>query len=185
MSDQFRRANERRAQRGATWIDELAIKGRAGNPHLVRSRSGRVYLVEGPNARPVPSGIIAHGLERSFGATRDAPDSEMSGFAPGVPVEVFEGDDGHAFLVIGGERWRLKGLPLSHHVDPRHEAMLARGSTIDLSAANVSSRRLTEALSWRFQLERIRATVRRRGVLGTARAVAGRGRRALKTRSGR
>ena len=185
MTDRSRDADRRRADRGAGWLGELATKGRAASPHLVRDGNGRVHLVEGSSARPVASGILANALESSLGSPREITELEQAGYQPGVPVEVFETSDGQAFLVIGGERRRLKGLPLPHRVDDRALAALTSGTTIDVAAANVSRRRLSLALSWRFQLDRLRAAVRRRGFVGSLSALGLRAQRSFKRRASR
>lgn len=185
MPDDGDRADRRRAERGTTWIEKLVAAGRPSHPYLVRDGSGRMYLVEGVTARRVASGIVANGLEQALGAARDVGDHELDRFEEGVPVEVFEGPDGHAFLVIGGELRRLKGLPLPHRVDQRHTDAFPTGQPIDLPAANVSRRRLTQAMSTRYQLHRVGAAVRRRGLFGSVKVVAARTRRSWSKRSGR
>jgi hypothetical protein len=178
-------ADERRAAKASTWIEELARAGRVGRPALVRDPSGRVHLLEGGSARPVPSGIIANGLEASLGSPRATDDHELGRLEVGPPVDAFEGPDGAAFVVIGGERRRLAGLPLTHRVSTAQATALPKGATIDVAHANVSRRRLNQALSWRSQLARGRAAVRRKGIVGSARSVTDRSVRALRKRSGR
>jgi hypothetical protein len=182
MAERAVRADERRASRGATWIDSSSASGRTAHPHLVREPSGGVHLIEGVVARRVGSGILANGLERSLGAVRDITDQDLARFETGVPVEVFEGSDGRPFIIVAGERRRLKGLPLPHRVDERSLSTMPTGDTIDLATANVSRRRWNEAMSGRFQLQRVLTAARRRGLVGSVKAVAERGRRSLTNR---
>ena len=179
MAERAVRADERRATKGATWIESLNTSGRTAHPHLIRDPSGGVHLIEGVVARRVGSGIVANGLEQSLGAIRDITDQDLARFETGVPVEVFEGSNGRPFVIVGGERRRLKGLPLPHRVDERSLSTMPTGDTIDLAAANVSRRRWVEAMSSRFQLQRVLTAARRRGLVGSLKVVAERGRRSL------
>lgn len=178
-------AEQRRAERAKGWIEQLARAGRVGDASLVRDPTGLVHLLEGDLARPVRAGIIANGLEASLGPARPIGERDLATRTLGPPVEAFEGPDGAAFVVVGGQRRRLAGLPLTHRVTTAQATALPKGTAIDLAHANVSRRRLDQALSWRYQLARARAAVRRKGVVGTARAVTGRSTKALRKRSGR
>ena len=182
MVDDTRRPGvDRRAREGDDWPDVRSNQ----SVELVRGSDGRVFVIEEREKRSVKSGILAAALEQSFGASRDAPDAELTALPDGVPVELFEGEDGQPFLLVGGEIRRVRGIPLTHPVDTRRIAEIPRGIDIDAAAANVSRRRLREALSGSFQLERLRSTVKRKGVAGTASAVWHRGSRALRKRPDR
>lgn len=181
IHDAWRPAIERRARLGTEWLDGL-VPSQPAPVELARRSDGAVFVIEEGAKRAVRSGIVAAALEQSLGPCRDVPDAELAALPDGVPVELFEADDGQAFVLIGGELRRARGIPLTHPIDSRRVAQVARGADMDVAAANIARARLNEALSGRFQLERIRSAVKRKGVVGTATAVWSRATRALKKR---
>jgi len=184
VHDTWRPGVDRRAREGDDWLDRL-VRSDVAPVELVRGSDGLVIVVEEQTKRAVRSGILAAALERSFGPCRAVPDAELSALREGVPVELFEGEDGQPFLLVGGELRRVRGIPLTHPVDTRRVAQMARGADIDVAAANVSRRRLNDAMSGQFQLQRLRSAVKRKGVAGTAAAVWRRASRAVRKRPDR
>jgi hypothetical protein len=63
----------------------------------------------------------------------------------GVPVEVLEGPSGPAFVIVGGTRCSLRGLPLPHPVSAEEMQRFPEGEGLDLATANVSRARYEEA----------------------------------------
>jgi len=51
-----------------------------------------------------------------LGPVREVRDSELAHWADGPPVEVLEGASGPAFVIVGGRRLPLRGLPLPYPV---------------------------------------------------------------------
>jgi hypothetical protein len=99
------------------WVAQLQETGEADQPpFLIHDPSGKAFVVEDGRRRPVASGTITEGLERLFGARRKVTEQEVATWAEGPPVEVLEGPEGPPFVVIGGRRLPVRGLPLPHPV---------------------------------------------------------------------
>jgi hypothetical protein len=117
------------------WVASLAPLGPNGSgdpPALVRGPSGAVYLIEHGTRRVVASGLLADVLEAELGERRRVDDVELDGWAEGPPVEVLEAPDGPPFIVVGGERRPLRGLPLPYPVAVAEAEQFALGAELDL-----------------------------------------------------
>jgi GT2 family glycosyltransferase len=152
----------RRVLTARRWREAL-LEGVDGAPSLVRDGAGKVYVVEGGRRRRVPGALLLPALERAFGAIRDVSDAELASWDEGVPVEVLEAPSAPPFVVIGGERRSVKGLPLPHLIDDDVVLRLPKGGTLDLSRGR-SLRRGTPATA----STRLRRSLDRRGPVGTA-----------------
>ncbi len=126
-----REGDRLRARRGDEWIAELERSIPGGAAHLVRRQDGLVFLVEGTSGRPVRSGLLVVGLETSIGTARPAEPGELDELKEGPPVEVFEDSHGQPFVVYGGERHDVRGMPMPHRVRIRTE--FPGGETIDVT----------------------------------------------------
>jgi hypothetical protein len=173
---------DRRSSVGIGWIEQLATLG-SSEASLVRADNGAIYVIEESRKRPVRSGLVAAAIEEVLGASRDANQTEIDGYAEGVPVELFEGSTGAPFVVVGGKRHSIRGLPLPYPVDNRHASEFPEGDEMNVAAANVSRRRFEQAASGQLQLTRMRGSLEAKGALGTAktlvRRVGSRAKRAL------
>ena len=129
----------------------------AGRPELVRAPGGTVHLIEAALRRPVRSGLVAAALQEAFGAPRDVAADELDRLDEGPPVEVLTTGQGAPFLLVGGERCKLKGYPEVRRVSPSDVKRFPKGAPLDLAGANVSRAQYRRAVSGRFQLERARA----------------------------
>src|SRR4030095_14921011 len=107
----------------------------------------------------VRSGVIGAALEEKLGAARAVKDSEFDRWTDGVPVEPLEGPQGPPFVVVGGRRLSLRGMPLPYPVSGDHIALFPKGPEINVGAANVSRARFREAMYGRYQVERLRSAV--------------------------
>jgi hypothetical protein len=172
-----RTASVRRASIASTWLEQLAVSVEGPKPFLVHAKNGRTFLIEGGYRREVRAGLLVAALERMLGRTHTVPDSEFDRWTDGVPVEVLEGAQGPPFVVVGGRRLPLRGLPLPHSVGAEQVQLFPRGPELNLAAANVSRMQFQQAMYGRYQMDRLRAAIARRGVLGTANEV---GRRAAR-----
>jgi hypothetical protein len=172
----------RRAAQGPGWIEELLAMG-ASDPFLARAPNGAVFVVEGDRKRPVNSGILAAALEQLVGAPREASDDELEAWTEWVPVELLEGTSGVPFIVLGGRRHDVTGVPLPYAVDNLNAAEFPEGEPINVASANISRRRFEEALTGEFQISRARTALASKGPMGTTKAIArkvqGRVRRAM------
>jgi hypothetical protein len=151
----------RRAGRAGAWVEELAFSGTAAAPVLVGRADGATFLLEGPVRRAVPSGLLAAAIAEAVGPVRPAADGELDQRREGPPVEVLEGPGGAPFVVVGGRRLPIRGLPLPHPVTADEMQSFPEGPEINVAAANVARARLEEALGLRYQLTRVRTRLRR------------------------
>jgi hypothetical protein len=151
----------RRAAIAMRWLEQLAMGSDGAGPFLVRRRNGRTFVVEGGYRRDVRSGVIAAALEKRLGTARVVKDSKFDRWTDGVPVEVLEGPKGPPFVVVGGRRLPLRGLPLLYPVSGDQMELFPKGPEVNVGAAN-----LRQVMYGRYQ--RLRAAVARKGVIGTA-----------------
>jgi hypothetical protein len=165
-------AGARRAATAGSWLEQLAADTEEGTPHLVRRTNGRAYLIEGGYRREIRSGVIAAALEEKLGRPRRVKNSDFDRWTDGVPVEVLEGPQGAPFVVVGGRRLPLRGMPLPYPVSGEQMALLPQGPEINVGQANVSRARFREAMYGRYQMERVRSAIARKGVVGTAKEAA-------------
>lgn len=169
---------QRRSTTGGDWIDALAARG-ATVPSLVRSTRGEVFVVEGDQKRAVRAGILSAALEEQLGAAIPTPDAALAKWDDGVPVELFEAPNGAPFVVVGGTRRTVRGVPLPHPVSHKQASEFPEGGELNVAAANVARTAYRQATSARHQVARVKAAVQQRGVGGTVRAAVGRTRRKL------
>ncbi len=109
------RGAHRRLRPASDWLQQLELE-RSGNPALVQAKTRGIYVVEGSMCRHVKAGVIAAALARVLGPPRAITDAELEQWKEGPPVEVMEAQAGPAFIVVGGRRLPLRGLPLSFFV---------------------------------------------------------------------
>jgi hypothetical protein len=172
-------AKPRRAGRADQWIDKLVTAG-ASDPSVVRSADGRIFVVEGDEKRAVKAGIIAAAIEETLGAARQVSSAQLDGWRDGVPVELLEAPDGAAFVVIGGRRHNLRGVPLPYPVSNRQASEFPSGDDLNVASANIPRSRYVEATSPQHQVARLKDAVKKKGVVGTTKAVTRRVNRRLR-----
>jgi hypothetical protein len=163
----------RRGSVGTTWLEQLATQPTADRPVLVRRSDGATLVVEGTVARPVKAGLLIDALEAHLGRRREATDDEVSSWHEGPPVEVLEGPTGPPFLVVGGRRLPLRGLPLPYPVRPEAATAFPTGPEVRVTpgARGGARRRLSPGkLSPRKLAARARrSSARHGGVVPAAR----------------
>jgi hypothetical protein len=165
-------AGARRAATAGGWLEQLAMGSDGAAPSLVRRRNGRTFLVEGGYRREVRSGVIAAALEEKLGAAREVKDREFDRWTDGIPVEVLEGPQGPPFVVVGGRRLPLRGMPLPYPVSGDQMERFPKGPEVNVGAASVSRARFRQAIYGRYQVERLRSAVARKGVVGAGKEAA-------------
>lgn len=108
----------RRAGTGTEWVQQLPKPREtvAGEPpYLVRrAGDGAVFLIESEHRRAVPSPLLADALAEQLGDQRELTDQQVGGWPTGSPVEVLEAPTGPPFVIFGGARHPLRGLPLPY-----------------------------------------------------------------------
>jgi hypothetical protein len=164
----------RRSGAANAWVEQLAASADGQAPFLIRLSSGKTFLVEGGYRRRVSSGVLAAALERVVGARVEVPNGEEDRWTDGVPVEVLEGPQGPPFVVVGGKRLSLRGLPLPYPVSAEQMQVFAAGRDLNIAEANVSRVQFQRAIYGGYQIDRARSAVARRGFVGATRAVASR-----------
>ncbi len=143
-----RRDAVRRRDDAAAWLALLAEYpvSLTTRPYLAIDAHGDVVLVEGMFHRRIASGALATALERTLGVRRpfeetdvDVVGDSVTAFVEGPPVEVLEGPDGPPFVVVGGQRLAVRGLPLPYPVDGEVRDSFPAGGEIDLRPAGRSA----------------------------------------------
>ena len=175
----------RRAATAIRWLGQLAMGSDGAVPFLVRRKDGRTFLVEGGYRRELRSGVIAAALEEKLGASRNVTGREFDRWTDGVPVEVLEGPQGPPFIVVGGRRLPLRGMSLPYPVSGDQMQLFPKGPEVNVGAANVSRARFRRAMYGRYQVERLRSAVARKGVVGTAKEAARRAKHRARRVAGR
>jgi hypothetical protein len=124
----------RRASIASTWLEQLELLG-GGNATLVRTPKRGMYVIEGTLRRRIKSGMILLALARVFGEARELRDSELDRWEEGPPVEIMEGGTGPAFVVVGGKRWPIRGLPLPYLVTTEEMLRWPEAKELNVAAA--------------------------------------------------
>jgi hypothetical protein len=164
----------RRAGAANAWLEQLATSGEGHKPFLVRLESGKPFLVEGGYRREVPSALLVSTLERVFGACHAVSADEAKRWTDGVPVAVLEGPQGPPFVVVGGKRRSLRGLPVPYPVGAEQMQALPQGRDLNVAEANVSRAKFEQAMYGGYQIDRVRSAIRRKGLLGATKTAASR-----------
>ena len=112
-----------------------------GKPFLVQTPTQGSYAIDGEMRRQVKAGMLFAALTRVLGAPRDVSDQDLERWSPGPPVEVLESDSGPAFLVIGGRRLPLRGLPLPYLVSNQDMLLFPEGEELNVAASAAWFRR--------------------------------------------
>jgi hypothetical protein len=159
---------ERRGILGGEWLEQLAALG-VCEPELIRAEDGSLFVVEGSTKRAVRSGLVAAALEELIGEPTPVSQDDADAYRDGIAIELFEAAAGPPFVVIGGKRHNVHGLPMPYPVDNRQASEFAEGADINVAAANVSRRRFEQARTPQMQL---RGSISSRGAMGTAKHVA-------------
>ena len=123
----------RRATEGTVWLEHLHLQG-STDPILVHTPTKGSFVIEGTMRRTVKSGILFAALTRVLGEPREMTDTEVESWSMGPPVEVLEAGTGPAFVVVGGRRLPLRGLPLPYLVSTADMLLFAEGEEIHVAA---------------------------------------------------
>jgi hypothetical protein len=124
----------RRATDGNEWLEQLQIYG-GGDPYLVRGTTKGVFLVEGMLRRQIKSGLLFAALARLLGEPSEVKDKAIDRWREGPPVEVMEGGTGPAFVVVGGRRLPIRGLPLPHLVGSQEMLLFPEGEELNIASS--------------------------------------------------
>jgi len=156
-----RGAVARRSDTGRAWLMSLADL-RDGKPQLVEV-DGRTIVVEGGQRREVSSRLLAGALASRLGSPRRMSAAEVAGLRDAPPVEVVEGPSGAPFVIVGGQRLPIRGLPMTHPVGNAELDLFPIGKPVDLVASHVPRAQYKRAFTGRAQLDWLRDQVRANG----------------------
>ena len=123
----------RRAAEGGSWLEHLHMHG-GGDPFLVQTPTKGAFVIEGDMRRTVKSGILFAALTRVLGAPREMTDGDLRRWSTGPPVEVLEAGTGPAFVVVGGRRLPLRGLPLPYLVSTDDMLLFPEGEELNVGS---------------------------------------------------
>jgi hypothetical protein len=151
----------RRVPDGSMWLEQLRVHGSTVPPFLAHAPRRGVFVVEGTVCRTVKSGLLFSALKRLFGEARDVSDSAVDGWTEGPPVEVFEASSGPPFLVVGGRRLAVHGLPLPYPVSTDEMMLFPEGERLDIAQPGGPARP-------RGRVARLRALVDQDGPVGAS-----------------
>jgi hypothetical protein len=126
--------NVPRVTEGGSWLEQLQMHG-GGKPFLVQTPTQGSYVIDGDMRRQVKAGMLFAALTPVIGAPRAIADEELRRWSPGPPVEVFESGSGPAFLVVGGRRLPLRGLPLPYLVSSEDMLLFPEGEELNVAAS--------------------------------------------------
>jgi len=154
----------RRSSTASAWVEQLQLVSGGGDAYLVR-HSGAVSLVEGRYRREVRSGLLTAALSEHLGEPREMTADELERLDEGPPVELLEGPRGRPFVIVGGQRHSIRGLPLPYPVGAEEMQMFPEGAELNVASANVARAKFEDAYSGRYQLSQARAAVARKGVV--------------------
>ena len=152
----------RRTGQADSWLPDLERLAQPVEVAVLALPDGQVWLREGDTRRRVKASLLTLALEQEFGARRAVEASELEQWVEGPPVEVFETSSGPPFLIVGGQRLPLRGLPTPYPVPAEAAARFPEGNELDVWRAT-RARRAGPRLRSARDLSVVAHEVRRRG----------------------
>ncbi|MGZ4680920.1 MAG: hypothetical protein ACXWBN_09640 [Acidimicrobiales bacterium] len=141
----------RRALAAADWVGPLVDLPPEVEAHLGVTPDGTTIVVDGRLRRPVRARLLLPALETALGPRRPIAEAELEALDEGPPVELLEGRAGLPFVVVGGRRLPVTGLPLPFPIERSALDTLPQGPTLDTATA-LLPRRANAAGPWLAQL---------------------------------
>jgi hypothetical protein len=167
----------RRAGIASAWLEQLQLRGgRSGEVYLARTPARDAFVIEGSMRRAVKSGLLVIALAKVLGPVRDVSASDVNRFSEGPPVEVLESGSGAAFIVVGGQRLPIRGLPLPYVVTNDEANAFPMGKEVNVSVGALGS-----ANSARSRLGRLKKMVTEEGPVAGAKKIASKARRRVRS----
>ncbi len=141
----------RRAMVAADWVGPLVDGPSELDAHVAVGPDGAMLVVEGRLRRAVRARLLLPALEVALGPRRPIAEPDLAALEEGPPVELIEGRAGLPFVVVGGRRLPVTGLPLPFPVERSALDTLPQGPTLDVTTALIP-RRANVAGAWLAQL---------------------------------
>jgi predicted O-methyltransferase YrrM len=127
-----RTEHQREREKTGRWIAQLREYVATEQPRLVQTQTGTIYLFEAGMKRHVTTWLIVRALEDLFGPLTKSKGS-LDQFGDGPPVEILADTDGRLYLIAGGQRYPVRGLPVPLAASPERLALFPMaGETVDL-----------------------------------------------------
>ncbi len=117
----------------SAWPAELAA-GATGTPVLVERADGHTVVVEAGTTRMVNPPVLAIALAQVLDHA-DIPEDELRSLPKGPAVTALKATGEPAFVVVGGRRHAIGGLPITRHIDADRYAQFPEGQGLDLLRA--------------------------------------------------
>ncbi len=165
----------RRAGQADRWLHDLEKLAQPVQVELLVVGARQIWLLEGNVRRIVKSSLLTLALEQELGPRRPIDASELEQWTEGPPVEVLETTTGPPFLIVGGQRFPLRGLPSPFPVPPEAAARFPQGPELDVWRATRTQGRTSGTLA------RLRST---RDLSAVAHEVSRRGKRQVRRLTG-
>ena len=156
------------------WLDQLELQG-GNDARIVRVPKRGAFVIEGTLRRQIKAGMLTIALARVLGEPGEVSAAELDRFEEGPPVEVIEGATGAPFVIVGGRRWNIRGLPLPYLVtnEDMHRFPEARELSIAAAIGTGATR-----------VRRVRAVLKREGIVHGGTTLATKGMRKLSRKIG-
>lgn len=123
----------RRAGVGGEWLDRLS-SGEPVEATLVRAPDGSPFVLEGRRRRRVGSEVLFGALVQALGEPAVVSEAAWAETDVGVPVELLEAQSGRPFVVVGGRRLPIRGVPIPHPVSAGDAEAFPLGEALDVEA---------------------------------------------------
>ena len=135
-------AKPRRGGSADQWLAELSSRPRPDIVEVVATEGGAIWVREGDMRRQLKAGLLAPALEEHLGPRRFVDDAELERWTVGPPMEPLEAPSGPSFLLVGGQRLSLRGLPAPYPVGQDRASRLPQGPELNVMAAWQQRQRL-------------------------------------------
>ncbi|MCU1354162.1 MAG: glycosyl transferase family 2 [Acidimicrobiales bacterium] len=137
----------------------------ADQPYLTRRSDGVVFMIDVAGRRKVKSGLVAAALEEEFGPPRAEGEQSFERSEKAPAMDVLVSPDGYPFVIVGGKRLPLKGLPVPRPATAAELDRFPEGKTLDVGRANVARSRVgasSAGTDLASQVKRVARGVKRR-----------------------
>ena len=144
------------------WLPDLERLAPPVEVEVLTLPTNRLWLREGDTRRAIKSGLLAVALEREFGRRRVVEEPELEQWVEGPPVEVMETAAGPMFVIVGGVKMPLRGLPPPFPVSAEAVARFPEGPELAIWSSSQTRGGPRNAAGAVDDLQELARKVRRR-----------------------